>query len=207
MRPRQKLYNDLEDFNLKKFMRKHREYYDYQLVYSKLIPKIKKIKGGSRVIRKLKKAANKNIKHISEIINITFTLNKYFNKPLSVRTIQMAININRIYWDDIYDYMKVQRQKGVILGKVNQLNAKKALAEQKARGFIHVNDFEDYNKEAAHIYSNVDRDLIYPENFSHGIFYRYKYPISIYIGQYIYGVQGYTSTKIPLSSNQQKGRE
>lgn len=202
MQLRKKYHKD--EINIKKFVRKHVSYYDYQLVYSKLIPKIKKYKGGNRIIRKLKKDANYNCRHVSEIINITFTLHKFFDKPLNTQTILLAIDINRHHWDYIYDYMKEQREKGKVIGKINKLTSRQALKEQKARGFIHVNDFEDYDRKAAHIYSNIDRDLLYPQNFSHGIFYHWRYPLSIYIGQYVYGVQGFTRTEIPMKHKVKK---
>ena len=80
------------------------------------------------------------------------------------------------------------------------LEAKRvALREQKARGFIDRSDFKEYNPKYHHIVSNIDHNLIYPENFYLG----YKIPEyegmeEIYVSLSRYGVSGFTRAEINL---------
>jgi len=77
------------------------------------------------------------------------------------------------------------------------LSSKAALKEQKARGFIHVNDFDDYDKIASHVWSSVDEDYLWPANCAHGIIGRDKGHKDIYIMQHCVGVGGWTRCQIP----------
>lgn len=193
---REEIIDKVFDGRLKKFLRYHKKDYWYQPVYYRIFRSWKKQLGPRRAMKYLLKNLDRP-KHVVQVVNIMRTLNREYNYEINTATARLAIQIWDIFSDDeIYDYMMEYYRKEVAKGNLYTLfltiTSALAFKEQKARGFIHVNDFEDFDPHVGHVWSNVDRNFIYPENFYSGIFGRELYDTELHIGQNVVGVMGFT---------------
>lgn len=198
---RVKIIEDCLEGNLLRFLRRHYKQHNYQFVYSKFFKKLRN-KGKTDIIDYLHKHYEWP-GHIIEVVNVMRTLNFYYEKPLSLNTLKMAIVIVDLFEMDIFKYNRKRWQKHCNLDLpfkgYSEQYKKWAFKEQKARGFIHVNKFEDWDGYFAHAISNIDTDYIYPVNFpfsSYEIERNRNIP-SAYIGHVLVGVQGFTRLEEP----------
>lgn len=183
--------------NWARFTRKHTKRYWYELVYSKTLPKWR---------RENPVAVNwllencKWPKHVVEVANIMYTLEKEFDWAITKKNMLIAYTIWDYLWEDLEKRMHKKYVKS-ITEKLRELSHYKptedqAFKEQKARGFIHKSDFSNYRSKKHHVYSNVDNDYIYPMNF--GMSYKDQVDklLNVYIGHNLVGVRGYTIAQI-----------
>ena len=194
---RRQIITEYLDGNLQRFLRRNYEFYRYQLVFSKDLKKWSK-DDRVKIVEYLKKEYIWPT-HICEVVNTMKTLVKYYNRSFSLGTMHLAIAIIDLLDNDIWVYGRKRWNKRFKQGLsfVNFCTAEEAFKEQKARGFIHVNKFEDYEKTCSHVYSNVNVDYIYPINFPH-MYSQYNSDIpSDYIALSIIGVQGFTRIEVP----------
>lgn len=189
------------DDNLIRFLRKLGKIWPYELTYSKKIPILKKTKEGKRILKYINKKVHYP-RQVAEVIKIFAILHQKMDYKFSKDTAKEAYKIWDVLGDIIDKHMnnRYQRRMAALGTKGLQLPTKKqAWKEQLAQGFIHVNDFEDYNREASHITSNIDDNYIYPENFGAGSYKpkKGKRPTNVYIAQRLIGVQGWTRAEVP----------
>lgn len=186
----------LFDGNLLRFLRRNYKHQRYQLTYSVVLKAWEK-QGYTQLVEGLKQSY-KYPAHLNEIVAVMRTLVKYYDKPLDSKTRKIAEAVVDLFEEDIYWHTRKRLGRYIgSTGKINLVDSKKALKEQKARGFVHINEFEDYKRKYSHIYSLVDPDYIYPVNFVHGWTPEHKPLIDIYIGITLVGVEGFTRTVIP----------
>lgn len=180
------------DGSIRRLLRKLYKPYMYELVYSKGLKKL------PSDIREYLIQCNPWPINICKIYNIYKTLVNKLDMLETRFTMELAKYIWLYFGEDIEEYRTKKYPKTVNnRGFKQNHTAKEALREQKARGFIHINKFEDYKKRYAHVYSNVDRDYIYPMNFWHNIKNKKHSEIMSYHGQYLVGVSGFTSVILP----------
>jgi len=198
----------LEDFidyymegNMQRFLRKHKNQYPFQLTYSVTFKHLRK--SSKKMYKEL---MSKDIypNRMNTIMNIFITLDKHFSIGFTSKGWNDYLVIEDELGDIIRDYMDKIRghQFKFNRGKLNNSlpTKKEALKEQKARGFIDINDWDDYNPKFAHIISNIDSDLYYPRNIptnstqsqAPGAFKAFPY-----VAQGWIGVQGWTRIHIP----------
>lgn len=187
------------DGNLQRFLRKHYKQSRYERVCSKTIVNWLKDKEAKKAVGWIIDNT-RYPKHLVDVVNIARTLEMYYGKEINKKTIKIAYNI----WDlleipYIYPYCIKRYSRGIAKNgfRDRQLLPKGlAFREQKARGFIHVNDFEEYDRKGAHIFSNVNRNYIWPENFKSSVANK-QFNTNIYIAHTLIGVQGWTSIVTP----------
>lgn len=194
---RKQIISEYLDGNLQRFLRRNYEFYRYQLVYSKDLKRWSK-DDRLPIVEYLRKEY-KWPKHLCEVVNTMKTLVKYYDRKYTIGTMHLAIAIIDLLDDDIWAYGNKRWNKRFQQGisHVPLCTPEEAFKEQKARGFIHVNLFEDYNKDYSQVFSNVNRDYVYPMNFPHK-YSDYKSGIPTdYIAHSIIGVEGWTRIQIP----------
>mgnify|MGYP005863413893 CR=1 FL=1 len=181
---------------LRTFLRRFRPYYYNENIHHSFIKKNKSEPKFKIGLRWLRKQTDWPV-HQSQIINILRLLVKWYGEDFNKKGFKRAYTLWLLIWDyELSDYFKKDWLVKVKNNNLKLTTPEKAFKEHKARGFIHVNDYEDYDRDAAHVFSNVNRDYVYPQNFSHGVF-KTEYKWNIYIGHYCVGVKGYTRTEIP----------
>lgn len=192
--------NNLLDGNLLRFLRYTFKPLRYQLVYSVTLKRWVK-RGLKKEVDYLK---NKYVypKHLHEVVAVTEVLVSKYDKELCLHTIKVAEAIIDLFDNDIWEYNRKRYNKMRTTSNIplRLVTKEQALKEQKARGFVHINDFEDFkrNKYNSHIYSNVDSSYIYPENFSFRFNTKHPERLYIYVAQSLIGVEGYTRVETPL---------
>ena len=143
-------------------------------------------------------------KDLEDIMNIVITLTKHFEVELNKRTFNDVLEVSYGLVDTIEDYMKPITNYRVKHNprafKKYWLTKEQAFKEQKARGFIHINNFEDYDHQAVHLVSNANTDYYYPLNIltstqqREGAYSRYINP---YIVCRLIAVEGWTRILLP----------
>lgn len=187
--------------------RLHRSIANYKedawLIGTKLLPLLRVNRDGRLVYRYIKK--NLAPETAKSVVNYILVLNKYYKLPINLNTLKIAM---AIWYDHSHNEIWESAKARIIGGygalpnkRLNYIpkDKKMILEEQKFWGFIHINDFEDWDREACHVYSNIDPNLVVPINFhDNSPHIREKYPISIYIGRNLFDhIGGYTSLRIP----------
>ena len=170
---------------------------NFQLTYSVTFKRWRK----NKKLRKLVKAFKRSDywpAQVNEICNIIWVLEKKCGMKIGQGIIGTAIDLWEGLQGDISDYyVRVY----VKTRKFKLCTPRQALKEQKARGFIHINDFEDFDPEYSHVRSNVDRDYFYPLNLAHSASQYKDNPGSpgVYGGQSAIGVRGHTQASIAIN--------
>lgn len=185
--------------NIRRFLRLHKKDYFFQRTYSKTLIKMKE--SNPKVYQKVmdKKLYPQDLRRA---LNVFITLDKHFAIGFTMKAFGEYLEIEEELTEVIGKYMNkvsIIRYKNPSLYK-NPLTASQALKEQKARGFIHINDFEDFDPRTAHIISIVNDNYYYPINIA-------KYSkinkgdnymvVSPYILSALIAVEGYTRINIP----------
>lgn len=98
---------------------------------------------------------------INDVVNIMYVLIKK-NKKTHPMIVAMAIELWDKYQAEIDDYVS---KRYPFNSGIKPLSPKKAFREQKARGFVKLNDFDDYNRRYDHIQSTINTNYYYPMNF------------------------------------------
>lgn len=200
-RRRRILLKEYLEGKFRRFLRKHSKRYWYELVYSRTIPKWRKDKVSREAVDNLLKKGLYPTQ-VRDIINIMYTLEEHFDWVVNKKNMEIAYHI--------WDYFDIDKIEPYMLRKYRDNLAsrnrpmsyylctpRQALREQKARGFIHINEFEDYDREFAHIFSTVDSNYVIPENFSYHSKQFHPDRMYIYIAHGVLGVRGYTKLVTP----------
>lgn len=195
------IINDYFEGNLLRFLRKHHKQSTYQFVYSQIFKKWKEDKQNKKLVRVILKNYTWP-KHVCDIVNVMITLNKYYSRELNINTLRLAIVILDLFETDIDKYSQGRRARlfKLDLYKVDNSDKQRKLAlkEQKARGFVHINEFEDWDPAYAHIFSIANRDYVYPLNFPFSDFNKDLKDLPYaYVAQALVGVNGFTRLEEP----------
>ena len=185
--------------NMRRFLRKHKNQYFFELTYSHTL---KKIKASNKKVYKELMRYDIYPNRLRDYLNIFITLDKHFAIGFNMRAFKELLEIEEEMIDIIQPYMQNLYNRRWALksdrGKTGWLQPKEALKEQKARGFIHINDFENFDNKAAHIISNVDNAYYYPIN----IHSRQKGKTDTITCAHVFGslhsVPGHTRIKMPM---------
>ena len=198
---RKNIINRIFEGNLYRFLRRHRKQSNFQTVYLDYLRKWEKEPIKRDIVKQMK---SKLIwpENIVNIVNLMCTLKRHYEFEFDEECARVAWEIQTYFEDDIRKYREA---KNLILyqkiGHQQTLTPEKALKEQKARGFIKADKFDDFDRKACHVQSTVDLDYIYPMNFYLNTYPkdldRKRGPYLIYIGQHLAGVRGYTRCRIP----------
>lgn len=196
--------------NLSKFLRKHKKQYFYQLTYIRTFRKWNKSKKKTRAKRAIIRYCKRLPGEVSKVCNIMITMNKHYGWEINKFNAELCCNIHFSLRDEIathYTYLLGNMDRPMSL--INQVKERKAILEQKARGFIHKDDFDGYDEDFAHVVSTADYSLIYPKNILN-IPFTLKDRIkaqemaeenlifeSVYKGFQSIGVSGYTKLQQP----------
>lgn len=153
----------------RRFLRYLVKYHKYELVLSRVYNKWEETY--PEMYREIEKRKLWPMRKVL-LINIVRTLIKLGNEP-NRATVKLARRILRKEGTTIENYIKIRKQRYLMFRIDNrkpiiQITPQQAKAEQIAQGFIKVSEFKDMNNEGKHCYSLVDRELIYPYNFSSG---------------------------------------
>lgn len=188
--------------NLQRFLRKHQKQHHFCLTYSITLKHVRK---SNKKAYKFLKSEIEYPKHMSDCLNVFITLDKHFGIGCFIKNIKDYLVIEEELTEIIRVYMgKVRTRKMVLkLWHIDDEipSREEAIKEQKARGFMHVNDFEDYKGNYAHILSTATKNLYYPVNIrtcSQQREYVDQPTISPYIIQSLVGVPGWTRIIIPI---------
>lgn len=198
---KEQVIEDIFEGDLELFLKRWYRHNRTNLIYSKVIPKWEKSKNTRRAVRYLKK----NLEwpnHIREVINLLRTLEKYYEAEINKENAQLAIEIWELFSDGEFSEYSHKAWTNKVARKgfenIRRISEAQAWKEQKARGFIHENDFEEFDKNAAHVYSLINRNYLYPLNFYHGGYTPLAMSTHIYIGLPLVGVEGFTRCEIPI---------
>ena len=188
-----RIVKDIFAGKLKRFLKNHEKQYWYEKTYSRLIPRLMKNPKSKRGVEWLLKQdlmPNRN----RDILNVAVTLEKYYNTPISRLNLFKAYVILVEAEEDIEQHMK-DIWVETCYSDLRQMRPRQAIKEQKARGFVMLDDFEEYDSSLAHVKSSINPKLIWPENFRHGI--GKKELKEIYSVFHKIGVAGFTSCSLP----------
>jgi len=138
------------------------------------------------------------------MLNIFITLDKHFSIGFNIKAFEDILAVEEELIDMIKTYMDAIYLKRFKTNpkrfKKYWLQPKAALIEQKARGFVHINDFDDFDINSVHLVSSVNRDYYYPLNI-HTTTTQLKSNcdkiISPYIVAYLIAVEGWTRIEFP----------
>ena len=132
---------------------------------------------------------------------------QYYDFTIDIEDIMLSYRISQVIQVD-YDKYHIERYRNHQSLRI--LSQKKALKEMIARGFIHINDWEGWDKDYAHIVSNSSLRLsygrlYYPMNFtwdaytkSHDVNRGKKWFHFADVYRVRAGVRGYTRVLTPL---------
>lgn len=196
---KEQIIEDVFEGDKDKFFKRYYRHNKTNRIYSKIIPEWQKEELHKEAIEYILELC-KYPQHVREVVNILRVLEKYYDAEFSKDNVDIAYETWELFAEDLASYS--QKQWSLEVDKrgwknVRKLTKAQAWKEQKARGFIPVKKFKDYDKGAAHVYSNIKKDYIYPMNFYHGLYRNKELPTHIYIGLSLVGVEGYTRCVIP----------
>lgn len=171
------------------FLNKLYERHQYELVYSRTF------RHWPTQLVKLMLSSIKYPRTMVKVTNIIYTLRKYYGYTLNKKLVIRAMKIYDKYEDqlDSYEFSRrsIEHKEGRY--KLKMITPKQALLEQKKRGFIHINDFIDFDRTANHLISLANKNYYYPINFYNGTrVYEHNQRMSIYIAGSLFSVSGYT---------------
>lgn len=196
------LDNDLERF-LKRW---YRQSY-YQLSFSVTLKKL--FEENSELAMNIVRKSNYTYPgHINNVLNVFKVLIKHYNFYWDFEDYKIAEHIEYVLEWKMSKYrnernLKRTRELGIPL---KQHTRKQAIKEMKARGFIPLSDFEDYDRELAQVRSkkglDLKEDLVYPANFmfGHDDYKKFRYGWAvphIHNVMGLIGVQGYSRISTP----------
>jgi hypothetical protein len=176
----------------------------YQLTYSKTFKRWKKNKYTKPLVRALKNSSLEPAQ-VNHVCNTLWVLEKKTSMDLGQTMLDLALLLYHTYDGEVGDYYSrvILRHKGF-----KQCTPDQALKEQKARGFIHINDFEEFDITWSHVRSIVNYDYYYPRNFAMGGDQYQSDPGNpgAYGGLVLVGVSGYTGTELGINRNKRHKR-
>ena len=184
--------------DLKRFLKRVERFMGNELIYSITLNKYDEEEPGLKK-QILKKLRQYYPGEICQIINIHRVMVKHYNFCFDMEDIMICERISGVMDIEI-SQLKLKSSKY----RKTRHTKKQAIRELKARGFININDFEDYDKRFSHIVTNQQlfergshRKLIYPENFIVGVIKDVKWweiPNAYIVRA---GVSGYTKVSTP----------
>lgn len=203
------LYGDLE-----RFLKRYYRYSRFELIYSVTLSQYEKeVKGIRMEILNMFKGEFPGA--LIQTINVHRVMVKYYDFEIDIEDIKLSHRISQVLSTSISDYKKQRYYYRInnLMLQPHRCKPKQALKELLARGFIHVNDFEKYDKRMAHITSNANVPvkygrLYFPMNFTWDAWskahvinrgYKWWHFVDVYtiIGEI--GISGYTRVLTPQS--------
>lgn len=201
-RERKEFIREYLEGNLFRFLRRHHTHNQYELVFSKVFKRWRK-EGNNKLVEYIIKNYEWP-EHVCEIVNVMRTLVKYYGYKYDRKCLNVGAALLDMFQFDIDEYWKEHYYKRCQEGRfytLDQYTEKEAFAEQKARGYIHVNEFQDYHKGSGHVFSNIDRYYVYPTNFYTDYLLtsdvKSGSQINVYVGLSLVGVGGWTRAELP----------
>jgi len=189
------------DKDLDTFLLRLSKVYWNEMTFSQILPKWdKEISGISKKI--IKKSAYKYPGHIQAVVNVHRVMMKYYSFHLDIEDYLISERIEDVLFNDIHKYMYALRQERFKKGKGPKLaTTRKAIKELKARGFIPIEEYDDFDPTLSQIMTKkgLKPKLVYPENFissDNRRRYWWLMPHVYNIGPLI-GVQGFTRISTP----------
>lgn len=200
--------------DLERFLKRVYRYSKHELIFSVTLNEYEKEVPGIRkqILRIFRKEYPGNI---AQIINVHRVMVKYYDFVIDLEDIALCHRIDHVLFTDIHAYRVKQTNYRVnkLMLNSHSIKAGAALKELKARGFIHVNDFEDFDRNMAHISTNANipdkgKKLYYPMNFTWDA--KSKANVinkgknwwdftDVYLIHGVIGVSGFTRVSTPLS--------
>lgn len=158
------LEGDLDVFLKRLYKQSH-----YQLTYSVTLRKWRK--EGLELVNYIKK--RKMLPGLmNDLCNIHLVMVEYYDSELTIESFKLTERLEDVLTDYIWKYCTDKLKDDLIRkGKDEKFPKKKeALRELKKRGFVNVNDFEDFDSDMGHITTNhkIENRLYYPMNFKVG---------------------------------------
>jgi hypothetical protein len=186
-----------------RFLKRYYRFRKNELTYSKILRQFNKEVPG---IRKqiLKRFKDILPGEVQRIITVHRVMMKHYNFSLDMEDIMLSHRIEDVMSSSIYDYCKEENSRrfkkyGLLKPRHKKKEARKEL---KARGFVKLYEFEDYNPRFSHIVTNQVIDgqiLYYPKNFTAGVIkdMRWWDIPNVYIVHGLIGVSGFTKVSTP----------
>ena len=166
-------------------MKRLRRWYLRETVYSQVLPTWAKVE-----ITKVLEYS-KYPQKVTDVVNIVTTLERFFGYT-RMDAIILAKEIHKQHNEEIGVYMKKWFKLGTRQQRIRILTKRGALKEQRARGFVNVEDTH-LDTELPYLHSTI-KDIVWPKQWP------YKRLINmagIYDKLPLIGVSGYTGISLP----------
>lgn len=201
------LNNDLD-----RFLKRVYRYSRYELIFSMTLPQyVKECKELKKELPIIFKGEYPG--QVAQVINVHRVMVQYYGFEIDAEDIKLCQRITQVLGSSIDKYnSESYRQRVTKLSlQPHKCKPKQALKELLARGFIHINDFEGYDKRMAHIVSNNNvpvpyGKLYFPMNLTwdawsknysinkHNRWWDFK---DVYLTHGVIGISGYTRVLTP----------
>lgn len=179
-----------------------KRHYHFQLVYSRIFRKWRKDPNKKKFVSWFKRQPLYP-NEVVLIVNVMWVLEKKYGynwKKGNILSDAMFIAF-MIDEDLVEKTMKVYRTKGFVSSKT-PISKKQALREFIARGFVEVNDFEDYDPDYPYVVVNFKRDTYYYPQRCYGDYEQMREGLmNVHILQNLVGIRGHTAVKYSINKN------
>jgi len=199
-----RLENILEDLDVTReaFVRRAwKRCYHFQLTYSRVFRKWKKGNKYKRLSAWFKRQ-DLYPAEVNRIVNMMYVLDQRFGMDLvNDQTLDKAIFLAFMLEDDLRDLTRKKHLKRYV--KPNTpINKKQAVREFIARGFIDIDDYEDYNPNYNYVVCNVGSRRYYYPMRCFSSFDQLNGDsdlLDVHILQSLVGITGYTAVKYSIN--------
>ena len=188
--------------DLDKFLKRVYKKSKFELTYSRTLRDWAKQE--PELVKWIKKRNYPGI--MSKLCNIHLVMMKHYGSKLTIESFELTERLEDVLTEVIWKYVSDKRRYDILIKGEPEtyINSKEALRELKKRGFINVNEFEDYEPSMGHIVSKdkvKGKKLYYPMNFKHKG-YLTKDPSdidrpSINLAHEFIGIKGFTRILTP----------
>lgn len=200
-----KLEDILEDLDTTReaFVRRAwKRCYHFQLTYSRVFRKWRKDPNYKKLVSWFKRQ-DLYPSEVNRIVNMMYVLDQRYGMDLvNDQTLHKAIFLAFMLEDDLrHRTRQVYITKRFIPPKT-PINKKQVLREFIARGFINIEDYEDYNPSYNYVVCNIgNRRYYYPMKCYSGLDQLIgEQLLDVHILQSLVGITGYTAVKYSINS-------
>lgn len=163
------------DGDLQRFLKRVYRYSKNELIFSVTLKKYDEKCPGIKkeILRKFKREFPGLI---CDAIHVHEVMVKYYSFIIDMEDIYLSWHISNVLADDIKKHRENKLREKYTSGKYirffKPVTPAQAKRELRARGFVKINDFEDYDPKWAHITTNINigfkpgKRLYYPRNFA-----------------------------------------
>lgn len=204
-----KLEDILEDLDTTRdaFVRRAwKRCYHFQLTYSRVFRKWRKDPNFKKLVAWFKRQ-DFYPSEVNRIVNMMYVLDQRYGMDLvHDQTLKKAIFLAFMLEDDLSDRTKhIYLTKGYVPPKT-PISKKQAVREFIARGFIDVDEYEDYNPDYNYVVCNIgSRRYYYPKKcFSSYSQLNGNGLLEVHVLQSLVGITGYTAVKYSINHKTQK---